>query len=193
MQKVEGIILKTSSFEESAHILHVLSKEFGLVSLVAKAYSSKLQRSYSPLLKIEAVVVQSEKELWKCKELVITQSYPSLRMSLDAIRLATHLIQEIYQIIPRRYAVETIYTLLDEHLSAFSTACSPYIIASSFLLKFFYLEGILAKIPTDSMEENSFFQRIFESPIEDLYCWEGTLESSKNMFRKITKNAKEGT
>jgi hypothetical protein len=182
MQKVEGIILKTSSFEDSSHILHVLSKEFGIISLVAKGYSSKIQRSYSPLLKIEAIVIQSQKELWKCKELTIVASYTGLRLSLEKLKLASYLIKIVHQILPQKVPLEEIYTLLDEHLYSLSTGAMPYTKASSFLLKFFYLEGMLPPISTHSDQENELLQKILETRVTEL----DDLESAAELFTRIS-------
>src|SRR5258708_29920825 len=139
METIEGIIIKVTPFAETAHILTLFSKQHGTVSLIYKNGSKKQLRSYSPLLKIEALTVVSEKELWKAKELTILCSYQGLRLSLEKLTLAIYLLQAVAKIVPEKTSCASIYTLFDEHLLALHSTVNPYAVAASFLLKL-YLE-----------------------------------------------------
>ncbi|HXF28513.1 MAG TPA: recombination protein O N-terminal domain-containing protein, partial [Chlamydiales bacterium] len=71
MQALEGIILKTVRLQETNEILTLFSKEQGIISLIVK----RRQQSFSPLLKIEAEIMISEKELKKCRHIHVTGSF----------------------------------------------------------------------------------------------------------------------
>ena len=183
MQKVEGIVLKANSFEDAKHILHVFSKEFGIISLVVKGHTAKIKRSYSPLLKIEATVLKTQNELWKCKELYITASYPGLRLKLEKLEIAILMIKFLYQILPQKAARQEIYTLFDEHLQHLSSEEEIYAKASSFLMKILYIEGLLPPIATYSEQENELLQKILETPIHklnDTHCPQELFARVKN-------------
>jgi hypothetical protein len=59
-------------------------------------------------------------------------------------------------------------------------------------LKFFYREGMLPPIYTNSLQENELLQKILETPVHEL----DTLESTAELFVRVSsaiRNAKGGT
>ena len=180
MHKLEGIILKTSNFEETSHILTVFSKEYGLTFLVTKNYATKIGRSLSPLLKIETSVKSTQKELWKAGHISIIDSYASLRLSFDKLKLAAQLSQIVMHMIPPKTQQEELYHLFDLHLDALARKNAPFAVAASFLLKFFHLEGMLPAIPTDSIEQTQRFESLFYLPpceLEAIACSSHDIET----------------
>ena len=144
MESIEGIILRSQKFEDHGQILTLFSKERGVLSLMYKDSSKKEGRSFGPLLKVEALIRPSDKDLLRCFSLSILASWQALRLDYDRIRLAAGFLDLIGRTLPKKAASPFHYTLLDDHLKALSEAKFPYAIASSFFLKILQHEGILA-------------------------------------------------
>jgi len=112
MQAVEGIILQTVRLQEKSEIVTLFSKEQGIISLVVK----RQRQALSPLLKVEAEIRPSEKELKKCFHIQVTSSFQGLRLSLEKLQYASKIIQWISKELPRSEAVEPLYELFDTTL-----------------------------------------------------------------------------
>jgi DNA repair protein RecO len=185
MQSTEAIILKTVSYLETSHVLTLFSREFGIVSVMLKSLSKNKARSYSALLKVEAEIIPSEKELWKCRGIAILSSYPQLRTSLIRLQVVAQLLELLSKIIPPRTPVQEIYSLLDEHLFILPECQSPYTAAASFLVKYLHQEGSLNLFPF-SQSEKTTLKLILEAPLTHLpshFC-------EKTLFEKITSMTK---
>jgi recombinational DNA repair protein (RecF pathway) len=145
MEAIEAIITRTTSFEERSHILLAFSREFGFVSLIHKQFRSQNLRGLSPLLKIEAEVIPSEKDLWKATKLHVAHSYQALRLNRDRLSLAFFFLKTLEEMLPKRAQSLFHYALLETHLDLMAESRSPFAIASSFLLKLYFHEGILKR------------------------------------------------
>ena len=185
MHKIEAIILKTNNFEETSHILSVFSEEFGLVNLLTKNYATKIARSYSPFIKIETSVKSTQKELWKAGSIHITNSFGSLRTSLEKIELASLMAKVVLHLLPPHHPSAKIYTLFEEHLEALAQSRAPFAIATSFFLKFFFHEGILGAIATENEQETALFEQFFTRRVNEL---EG-FKNSPELLQKTIMNA----
>lgn len=180
MKAIEGIILKTSSFEERSHLVTLFSKECGLIQIVTKSYSQKIQQSFSPLLKVEAQVALSDKELWKCTHIMTTASYQALRLNLEKLKIASYLLKKLQRILPPKQPVEYLYTLLDSHLFAMGEYRSPYSVGASFLLKLYEHEGVLRE------KQDPLLKTLLKAEVAELR----DIDCSVEILREI---AKEGT
>jgi len=180
MQSIEGIIVKAAVFEESSHLLTIFSKECGIIRVIHKSSAKKMIRSFSQLLKVEATVTVSQKELWKCRELQIVASYQGLRRQLITLEIGTYLLKRIEAFLPPRQPVDELYHLLDDHLLALAEQVRPYAVGASFLLKLYQHEGVLP--PAFSQKAGELLM----AHVDEL----GKFDCTEELFRKI---AKEGT
>jgi DNA repair protein RecO (recombination protein O) len=139
---VEGIILSAIPFEETSSIVNLFSKELGRIKIVIKQSSRKRLQSYSQLLAVEAVVIQSDKELWKCRECDVVRSYPQLRTSLDRLQTAAHSADLLAKLLPLCLPLAPIYALFSEFLEQMPHFTSPHVALAAFLVKFCVHEGL---------------------------------------------------
>jgi recombinational DNA repair protein (RecF pathway) len=177
MEAIEAIITRSTPFEERGHILLAFSSQFGFISLFHKQFKSQNMRGLSPLLKIEAEVIPSEKDLWKAKKLHITGSYQALRLNRDKLSLAFFFLKTLEELLPKRAQSLFHYGLLDSHLDLLKEGRSPFAVASSFLLKLYAHEGILKR--ELSKEEELLLLGSIES-IKELHC-------TRELFEGIAK------
>ncbi len=183
LRSVEGIILKTASFGEASHIITLITKECGVVSLVAKKHNCKGMPSYSPLIKVEAEVIQSHKELWKCGSLQLIASYQRLRLDLMRLKMASFLAKFLLAVLVPHAPVEKLYTYFDDCLTLLAERDNPHTIVSAFLLKLLHEEGQLASSLFFSQEEQALCHFLVHTPFQELcepYC-------SENFARKVAR------
>ncbi len=148
MQKTEavvGITLASFPFQENAHILSIFSKEHGKIKCVTKSYSKSKARGFSPLLGVEMVVIPSDKELWKCKECIVTTSYQALRLSLTHLRFAAEVTDLINRLLPLQHPVPELYALYSQFLADIAHMEPAHSAACIFLEKLLITEGMLDK------------------------------------------------
>ena len=140
---VEGITLTSFAFQETSHIISLLTKEHGRIKCVTKSYRKTQVRSISPLLGVELLVIPSEKELWKCKEYIVRTSYPHLRTSLKHLRIAAEITNFLDKFLPLHHQVLHLYTLYSDFLAHLPHFIHPHVAATCFLEKLMVHEGML--------------------------------------------------
>ena len=177
---IEGVILTTTAFEETAHILTLFSKEYGRVKCVTKHAT----RGLSPLLGVEALVTVGEKELWKCRECRPTSSYPRLRLQLQALRVAAKISMHLASMLPLHLPLPEIYAHFLDFLEWVPCFEKPHIAAVIFLGKFCINEGILPCSPLYNFthEEIAMFQRLAHASFESL---QNEREEVEILFEKL--------
>jgi DNA repair protein RecO len=137
----EGIILSAIPFEETSYILNLFSKEWGRIKLVTKQPHRKHIQSYSSLLAIEALVIPSEKELWKCRDCHSINSYPRLRSRLESLYQGATISDLLAKILPLHLSLPAIYSLFSSFLENMPSFAHPHVAATAFLAQFCIHEG----------------------------------------------------
>ncbi len=177
---VHGTILAAFPFEES-YIIDLFSKEYGRIKFVAKTTKAKML-GYGPLLEIEASVVPSEKEFWKCRDCVICTSHPQLRSKLLHLQQAARLCKLLTKIIPLHAPLPDVYLLFDELLKELPSFLSAHVGTLAFLAKFCRHEGWL---PHELLlpRENEICLAISDLPYAQLY----TENLELSLLEKLTE------
>ena len=180
MENFEGITLQTTPFQETGFIIQLFTKEFGIHPFIYKQKKSAKKAPLSPLLKIEGLTKPSSKDLWPCYEIHILSSFQSIRLNMEKLKMASFFFSFLKKYIPQKTPSPFFYHLIDSHLTALNEAKSPFVIGSSFLLKFYASEGMLDK--TCCPEEDTLLHNDVS-----LLC---VMENMKSVFEK---HAKGGT
>jgi DNA repair protein RecO len=150
---IEAITLKTTPFEERSYILSLFSKEYGRISCVVKSKKSSSHTSFSPLLRVEAEVCVTDKELWKCPRCEVTNSYPKLRLHLEQLRQAVSMTQFLSYALPLHAPEPELYETLDAYLTHLPLFTQPHVATTAFIAKFCALQGLLGKSYPLSQDE----------------------------------------
>ena len=146
MQAIEGIILKTVRLQESCLIVTLFSKEQGIIGLVVYRGAQPL----SPLMKIEAEIVTSDKELKKCRHVQAICSFQGLRLSLEKLEYAALFARWALSEIPRHEAAGLLYELFDQQLMALCQESDSHAVAIHFMRSWKQLEGTLSHHDDDT-------------------------------------------
>lgn len=144
-EAITGVTLASFAFEETAHILSILSKEHGRIKCVHKSSKKASVRGLSSLLGVEMTVCPSEKELWKCQEVLVVTSYPHLRLKLDRLRYAAEVTDLLDKLLPLQLPVPFIHDLYLAYLHHLPQFAAPDVASSLFLEKFYVSEGMLER------------------------------------------------
>ncbi len=188
VQAIEGIIIKTVVFEEKTQFVTLFSKEEGVITIAVKHASSKYLRSYSPLLKAEAQVEVSKKDIWKCKEFAVVTSYPAIRKSLQALQGASIISSILLKGLPPYLPIHDMWHLFDEILMTWGRFQNPIAPACIFLCKFLYQEALEAPSIKSllPLEQHQFYQ-FASQPYTQLY----TTSVEKSFFKKVIHISEE--
>ena len=157
---IEGITLASFAFQENSHILSLFTKEHGRVKCVTKGTKKLPLRGLGPLLGVEMQVIVSDKELWKCRECIVTTSYPNLRTSLEALRYAAEISQLLDRLLPLHHPVAHLYSLFGNFLSEMPLFEKPHVAACTFLEKFLIIEGMLEKETSPEKMDLGHYQKL---------------------------------
>lgn len=165
-QAIEGITLASVAFQESSHILSVLTPQHGRIKCVTKSARKSQARGLGPLLAVEMQVIPSEKELWKCTQCDVATSYPFLRLSLNHLRYAAQVTDLLDKLLPLHHPVPHLYALYSQYLANLPNIAEPHIAACMFLEKLLVLEGMLEGGSTLDM---ATFTEPFEGTVDQGY------------------------
>lgn len=181
LEAITGIILKSVPYEEHTHIITVFSKERGKVLLAVRQSKKTKREGFSPLLAVDALVCPAEKEMWKCRNCEITNSFPRLRQNLDTLRYAVGVTQILADTLPFQAEVHELYDsflLFLRHLPLFHHA---HVAAAAFLAKLCVHEGLLGISPPLSQEEVTVSLELAKRSFEELYA----ASCEKALLRKL--------
>ena len=150
IKKVEGIILSETNYSESSKILNVLTKDYGLISVISKGcrrIKSKLRSVSSILTFGNFYIYYKEKGLSNLTEVDLIDSFKNIKNNLDNISYASYLTELTLQVVKQHNDTD-IYNIFISSLKKINEGLSPSIITSIVEVK--YLEYLGVKPSIDS-------------------------------------------
>lgn len=150
IKKVEGIILSEANYSESSKILNVLTKDYGLISVISKGcrrIKSKLRSVSSILTYGNFYIYYKEKGLSNLTEVDLIDSFKNIKNNLDNISYASYLTELTLQVV-KQHGDKEIYNIFISALKKINEGLSPSIITSIVEVK--YLEYLGVKPSIDS-------------------------------------------
>ena len=144
IEKVEGIILSVSDYQESSRILQVLSKEHGLIGVIAKgckSTKSPLRAACNSYTYGYFNIYYKENKLSLLSSVDIINSFPNIREDIVAISCLTYLCDLTYQV-SKQNDDNNIYDILINALDKIENKLNPLIIANIVELKYLDYLGI---------------------------------------------------
>ena len=141
---IEGIVIGGIPFREKDLIVQLFSPK-GVLSLFVAggAKVTKTSIAPSPLMRIECLLVPSQRGMAKAKEISLIDGYLRLRDTLPRLTCALEIIQAIKKTQLEQKPSEQLYKLTQSFLEALKTQ-APGILLASFYLKLLRHEGLFA-------------------------------------------------
>jgi DNA repair protein RecO (recombination protein O) len=141
--KTEIITLKSTPFKDNSKILQVLTKNLGIISIIAKGFKKNLNAITlcSPFTFFEAILKKRNSDIYSIEDVSIIDENFYLRKDFKYLNTASFIIKAVLNShFPQKKAYN-IYILLKIYLK--KIFINPDAVYLSFLLKLMYTEGFL--------------------------------------------------
>lgn len=144
IEKVEGIILSISDYQESSRILQVLTKEHGLIGIIAKgckSVKSPLRAACNSYTYGYFYIYYKENKLSLLSNVDIINSYSNIRLDIELISYMAYLCDLTYQVV-KQNDDNNIFDILINALDKINNKLNPLIITNIVELKYLDYLGI---------------------------------------------------
>ncbi len=144
IEKLEGIILNERDYSESSKILNVLTKEHGIVGVIAKgcrSMKSELRSVSEKLIYGHFNLYYKEDKLSTLISVDVIDSFKNIRKEIVKISFATFLL-ELSEQVYRQNNNNDIYELLISSLTKIDEGLDPMVITNILELKYLTYLGV---------------------------------------------------
>ncbi|MBE6158648.1 MAG: DNA repair protein RecO [Firmicutes bacterium] len=144
IEKVEGIILSISDYQESSRILQVLTREHGLIGVIAKgckSVKSPLRAACNSYTYGYFYIYYKENKLSLLSNVDIINSYSNIRLDIELISYMAYLCDLTYQVV-KQNDDSNIFDILINALDKINNKLNPLIITNIVELKYLDYLGI---------------------------------------------------
>lgn len=148
IEKVEGIILTSQDYGETSKILNVLTKNYGLIGVIAKGcknIKSNLRSCTDKLTYGYFYIYYKKDKLSILNNVDIINSFRNIKKDIDKISYASYLLELSYQVIKHNYN-DKIYELLISGLIKINDNYDPLVIMNIIELKYLDYLGVMPVI-----------------------------------------------
>ena len=144
VEKLEGIVLSVSDYQESSKILQVLTKKHGLIGVIAKgakSLKSKLRAYTNTYTYAFFYVYYKENKLSLLKEVEIIDNFNNIRTNIESISYLAYLCDLTYQVI-KQCDDDNIFNILISGIKKINNNFDSLIITNIIELKYLTYLGI---------------------------------------------------
>ncbi len=146
LEKTEGIVLRSLTYQEDARILTLFTKDLGLISLMLKGVSPRsLQKmaAASPFCQAEFVYFKGQSDMLHYRDSTLLNEHLFLRNKLSSLQTAGALVQALLKSQMPGKSSPALYHLLDTYLKQIPAFSDSAPLVTSFYLKILSHEGVL--------------------------------------------------
>lgn len=145
IEKVEGIIISEKSYSETSKIINVITKEHGIISILAKgakALKSPLRSTTTKLVYGYFNIVYKENKLSTLKEVDIINYYKNIKKDINKISYATYILELVEQVM-KQTNNDQVYENLVSSLNKIEENLNPLVITNILELKCLKYLGVM--------------------------------------------------
>ena len=145
LEEVEGIIASETNYGESSKIVNVITKEKGLIGIMAKGcknIKSPLRSVTSKLTYGRFIIYYKEGKLSTLKEVSIINSFKNLKKNIAGISYAAYLL-ELSEGVLKQSKNKKIFDLLINSLEKIDEGYDPLVIMNILELKYLDFLGVM--------------------------------------------------
>lgn len=153
IEKVEGIVLNVRSYGETSKILNVLTKEHGIIGLIAKGaknMKSELRSVTDKLTYGYFHIYYRENKLSNLTSVDIKNPFKKIKSDIKKISYASFLL-ELTEQVYKQNGDDKIYDLLIAGLLKIEEGYEPVVITNILELKYLYFLGVMPVIDACSI------------------------------------------
>ena len=144
IEKVEGIILNTHDYSESSKILHIITKEHGILSVMAKGcrrMKSPFRSVCDKLIYGYFYIFYKPDKISNLNNVDVIDSWRNLKTDITKISYAGFLCELAEQVM-KHHENEDVYTLLKTGLNKMNAGLDPMAITNILELKYLDYLGV---------------------------------------------------
>ena len=145
IEKVEGIIITEKAYSETSKIIDVITKEHGIISILAKGartLKSPFGSSSTKLTHGYFNIVYKENKLSTLKEIDVINYYKKIKKDITKISYATYILELVEQVI-KQVNNEEVYDNLIASLNKIEDNLNPAVITNILELKCLKYLGVM--------------------------------------------------
>ena len=184
--KVEGIVIKETPYKDTSKILQILTKEYGVISVIAKGCRSikSKYRTSTTKLSLAVFFLNYKKEgLSTLRDVDNTTFLSNILTDIEKITYASYLVELSYQLTKESNSQE-IFTLLKTALIKINDGLKPSLITSIIELKYLNLLGVSPNINSCSICGNKTNIETISVDNGGLLCT--SCKSNEKVYKKRT-------
>ncbi len=143
--EVEGIIVSETSYGETSKIINIITKDYGLLGIMAKGcknIKSPLRSVTSKLTYGTFIIYYKEGKLSTLKEVSVINSFKNLKKDISSISYGTYLL-ELSEGVIKQNKNNKILDLLIEALTKIDEGFDPLVIMNILELKYLDFLGVM--------------------------------------------------
>ena len=148
LQEVTGIIVNETNYGETSKILNVITKEKGLISLMAKGcknIKSPLRSTTSKLTFGTFIIYYKENKISTLKEVTVLDNFINIKKDIARISYATYIL-ELSEGVIKQNNNKQIFELLIQSLKKINEGFDPLVIMNILELKYLEFLGVMPVI-----------------------------------------------
>jgi DNA repair protein RecO (recombination protein O) len=153
MEEVEGIVIDEMSYSETSKILTLITREHGLISVLAKGcknIKSPLRSVSSRLTYGKFIIYYKEDKLSTLKEVSVINYFKNIKKDINCISYATYLLELSGGVLKHNNSVN-VFELLIEALIKINEGFEPLVIMNILELKYLEFLGVMPVIDACAM------------------------------------------
>ena len=145
LEEVTGIIVNETNYGETSKILNVITKEKGLISMIAKGcrnLKSPLRSVSSKLTYGKFIIYYKENKLSTIKEVSVLDNFKNLKKDISSISYAAYILELSEGVIKQNNNLH-IFDLLIQSLKKIDEGFDPLVIMNILELKYLEYLGVM--------------------------------------------------
>ena len=145
IERIEGIIIKDASYSETSKLLTLITKEHGVINLLAKGaktLKSPLRSTTTKLTHGYFNIIYKENRLSTLKEVDIIDYYKNIKKDINKISYATYILELVEQVTKQIYN-EEVFNNLIAALKKIEQNMNPLVITNILELKCLDYLGVM--------------------------------------------------
>lgn len=145
IERIEGIIIKEKSYSETSKLITLITKEHGVINLLAKGaktLKSPLRSTTTKLTHGYFNIIYKENKLCTLKEVDIIDYYKNIKQDINKISYASYILELVEQVIKQTNNEETFDNLIYS-LKKIEENMNPLVITNILELKCLDYLGVM--------------------------------------------------
>lgn len=145
IESIEGIIIKEKAYSETSKIIDIITKKYGIISVLAKGartLKSPLRSSSTKMTYGIFNIIYKEGRLSTLKEIDVINFYKNIKKDIIKISYASYILELVEQVI-KQTKNEEIYENLINSLEKIEDGLNPQIITNILELKCLKYLGVM--------------------------------------------------